>query len=139
MVSDCLENLCNLAVIVIRTLQRLNGVTTKMTSTGMYLESLNFVPSMKALKSGIAGGVAGLAGVLTAGVGNYTAQYTPVTSSVALGNLADYIAFCMDVMTACGNWIVTNPPGEIYIAMSLVVFGLIMIKSFFRRGSGRRR
>lgn len=94
------------------------------------------MPSARSAGYGLFGTIAGL---LTVGAGNYTAQYTPVTSSQALVNLADYVAFIIDVMTAVGNWVVTNPVGEIAIAMSVVMFAFILIKSFFRRGGGRRR
>ena len=82
--------------------------------------------------------VSSVTAAVTVGTGNYTAQYTPVSTSVALGGLADFVAFLLDVLTAVGNWFVQNPVGELIIGMSVVMFGMIMIKSFFRRG-GRRR
>lgn len=91
------------------------------------------------LKVAIPAVVASATGALmTMGSGNYTAQYTPVTSAVALGSLADYVAFTLDVLTAVGNWFVQNPVGELLIGMSVVMFGMIMIKSFFRRGGKRK-
>ena len=82
--------------------------------------------------------VSSVTALVTVGTGNYTAQYTPVSTSVALGGLADFVAFLLDVLTAVGNWFVQNPVGELIIGMSVVMFGMIMIKSFFRRG-GRGR
>jgi len=77
--------------------------------------------------------------LMTMATGNYTAQYTPLASATALANLTDYVAFVLDVLTAVGNWFVQNPVGELIIGMSVVMFGMIMIKSFFRRGGGKRR
>lgn len=93
-------------------------------------------------KNTILGAVASVGGsstLLVAGAGNYTAQYTPTETATALSNIGDYVAFVLDVLTAVGNWFVTNPAGELIIAMSVVMFAFIMIKSFFRRGGGRRR
>ena len=93
-------------------------------------------------KNTILGAVASVGGsttLLVAGAGNYTTQYTPTATATALSNIGDYVAFVLDVLTAVGNWFVTNPAGELIIAMSVVMFAFIMIKSFFRRGGGRRR
>ena len=91
--------------------------------------------SVSIATTGVSGGVA----LATVGASNYTAQYTPVASSVALANLGDYVAFYLDILTAVGNWFVQNPVGELVIAASAVMFAFIMVKSLFRRGGGKRR
>lgn len=101
--------------------------------------SVSVVNRFKTSAPSVGAGLIATFSALLAGAGNYTAQYTPTATSTALANLGDYVAFILDVLTAVGNWFVTNPPGELLIAMSVVMFAMIMIKSFFRRGGGKRR
>lgn len=100
----------------------------------------SIIERISTAKDKVVAGIGATAGALMSmGSGNYTAAYTPVAASQGLINLTDMVAFILDVMTAVGNWFVTNVVGEICIAMSVVMFAFILIKSFFRRGGGRRR
>lgn len=128
----------------------LNWVRTKDRSVKtMFVPSLRTIRASAAVealrakvesaKPAIIGGTGAGVGFLAAGAGNYTAQNTPVTTSAALANIGDYVAFVLDVLTAMSNWFLTNAVGELIIGETVVMFAFIMIKSLFRRGGGRRR
>lgn len=90
-------------------------------------------------KVGIATGISGAVSALATAVTNWTAEYTPTDISTAGGGIITAFAILLDMLTAMGNWYVTNAMGQLYIAMACLMFVFILIKSLFRHSGGKRR
>jgi hypothetical protein len=95
------------------------------------------VKSHKVRTFGISTLITGLFAVM--GAGNYTAVNTPIDISSAGPGLMFGFSLLLDMVTAMGNWYVTNALGELYVAMACLLFVFILIKSLFRHSGGRRR
>lgn len=90
-------------------------------------------------KVGIATGISGVVTALSTAASNWTAQYSPTDISAAGGGIMTAFAILLDMLTAMGNWYVTNAMGQLYIAMACLMFVFILIKSLFRHSGGKRR
>lgn len=113
------------------------SATSLMRTVDGYLGSVTGKLSQH--KVSIVTGFSGAVTALSTAAVNWTAQYSPTDISAAGGGIMTAFAILLDMLTAMGNWYVTNAMGQLYIAMACLMFVFILIKSLFRHSGGKRR